>query len=519
MKVTSSRRRPSADGPAARIHGKSECFTHLEAILHCRRLTKFTDLEGHAADWFRLHAQADQREIFQHFAWVQCWWESLGKCARLFTPIGYRQNRVVAILPLVLAGRQLRFRAYSASDYNHFLAESGEARAALPLCLDALLAQRTEWDSILLENVPESSMLDDCMRDLPNRLRRWVVRTTSAPCPTLLLDTNRRATLDSLLSRESLKRPVRRFKRQASLVLRHLEERDEALSNLDELMKQHIRRSVMAGRRSTFLVDAYALFYRKLVTRLDLRSELRFSVLTLDGRPIAYHFGMLSDSKYPWYKPAFDIDLWESSPGQVHLWFLIEHLQTISAREFDFGLGDEAFKFRFSNLTRQNLHISILPPGVGSMLHKVVWTTMASARNKIKESTCLYKFARHVYDLWREKRADFKIKSLGSAVPRLFGDMVYRREVAWLVSFDVAKGRPELESRVALARATLGDLADLALIYPVRLTVAKLSDARKRMREAMTPWIARIDGSTCMILWTAIDRNLHLPNRVVALPD
>src|SRR5262249_10222295 len=90
--------------------------------LDCRVLTHFAALEALSYEWQQLHAATGRAEIFQDFRWLQAWWRTLGGRGRLFTPVAYRGRQLVAILPLVLEQRRLRFLGHSVSDYNHFLA-------------------------------------------------------------------------------------------------------------------------------------------------------------------------------------------------------------------------------------------------------------------------------------------------------------------------------------------------------------------------------------------------------------
>jgi CelD/BcsL family acetyltransferase involved in cellulose biosynthesis len=79
---------------------------------------------------------------------------------------------------------------------------------------------------------------------------------------------------------------------------------------------------------------------------------LDFTVLTYNDAVIAYHFGFFYNNKLVWYKPAFDVKYARHSPGEVHLKYLIQHAIDLGAKEFDFTIGDENFKRRFSNEVR-----------------------------------------------------------------------------------------------------------------------------------------------------------------------
>jgi CelD/BcsL family acetyltransferase involved in cellulose biosynthesis len=146
-----------------------------------------------------------------------------------------------------------------------------------------------------------------------------------------------------------------------NVVFRHLESRGEIKSRLPEFYLQHIGRRALVGDESLFCRAESRTFYEALVDELDPEHELRFAVVELDGRTIAFHFGFECNGKFVWYKPAFDVDLRHYSPGEVLLRELFEYAGHRGLREFDFTVGGEAFKRRFANRTRHN-HTMFLYP-------------------------------------------------------------------------------------------------------------------------------------------------------------
>jgi CelD/BcsL family acetyltransferase involved in cellulose biosynthesis len=96
-----------------------------------------------------------------------------------------------------------------------------------------------------------------------------------------------------------------------------------------------------------------------MVETLAPTGYLRFSVVSLDGRPIALHLGFECNGRFIWYKPTFDVALARHSPGEVLIKYLLEDAHARGLLEFDFGPGEEAFKYRFSNYARaiSSIHV------------------------------------------------------------------------------------------------------------------------------------------------------------------
>jgi CelD/BcsL family acetyltransferase involved in cellulose biosynthesis len=89
-------------------------------------------------------------------------------------------------------------------------------------------------------------------------------------------------------------------------------------------------------------------FYVALAESADSNPWLRFTEVTWNGSPIAFHFGFCFDASFMWYKPSFAIELAKHSPGEVLMRNLLLAALGERVALFDLGLGAEAFKARFA---------------------------------------------------------------------------------------------------------------------------------------------------------------------------
>ena len=435
----------------------------------CRILTDFSDLEALAQQWERLWALDPRKEIFQHFGWARAWMRAFGKDHRLCTPVVYDGDDVVAILPLVERQEKLCFIGYSTADYNTLLSAPEFAAEALALALDTLFAARPRrWRKVVFEKVREDAMLAQALTQLPDRWRRLIQVSRPTPCPLLILRDEKEQLLAGILSKDKVKKTCKTILRLGNLSFRHLETAAEIREHLPRFAELHISRCVLDGRQSQFLRSDYNLFWSYLTEELDPSRQIRFSILELAGKPVAYHLGFEVDGKYLFYKPTFDVDLWDYSPGQVLLFKLFESFRSSDVVEFDMGEGPEPYKYRYANACRENLTFTVHAPGIAGRVMRAcgqaVTEAQGRARMAIDRHPKLQTPAKWIEDAVARRRRGILERAVGSRTYAL-PDAVDSRAV------------PELRP------VTLRLLAQRAAHQPGFLTAGDLHGLRERLKK------------------------------------
>src|SRR6185312_3328809 len=288
----------------------------------CRFLDTAEAFQAMASEWDRLWRLNSNSHIFQSFEFVSSWLIAFRSSWRPYMPVVTCGNRVIAIIPLVIRNRELRFAAHAGSDYNEFLCAPDDRTVVFRVALEALFANSKRWNRIILENVPGEVAIESCMDSCPQYIRRRILVMAKTACPTLLFG-ERNENLRGTVRKDKLRKAARVFERLGTVTFRHLDSPQEVRAHLPQFIEQHARRHRLAGRTSALSQPEVVEFMQTLADRLDARREIRFSVLEVNGRPAAYHFGYLSAGRYIFHKPAFDVDLWDYSPGQVllfHVW-------------------------------------------------------------------------------------------------------------------------------------------------------------------------------------------------------
>jgi CelD/BcsL family acetyltransferase involved in cellulose biosynthesis len=459
------------------------------------------ELDAIAEDWHRIWAQDPHREIFQHFACVRSWIEAYGKEDQIRTVVVMDGEKVIGIVPLVIEGRCLRFAGHSTSDYNTILC-TGDRAQVLHVAFTVLFDNNEGWDEILLESICEETGLSAVLSSMSRN--SWQVETVDrVPCPTLRLQQDKGEILRRLLGKDKLRKTVRALQRLGTITFRHIEDREEARQHLPELIRQHIRRCAVDGRESPFLKGDSIKYCYALVEKMDPKTELRLSVLEIDGVPAAYHLGFRLDGKYLYYKPTFDVNLWGHSPGQVLLYYLLQYVATSEGLgELDFSSGGEAYKYHFSNQCRDNLTIRIRRPGLKASLCKLVHTSFRIGRKQAWRFHSLASVIARVVKTFERAQTRAAWRNTG-LVRELFTSFVLSFERLVILSpkphntIDEVGGKAQGLSMITIS---FGELADVAARCPPLQD--QLRRARVLMKAGHTPYLFRNNDHPLCVVWT-----------------
>lgn len=315
-----------------------------------------------AGQWNELVAHNETNTIFQTYEWFDAWWRSFGEAHQLFFLLLRREGRVIGFAAMMLRnvswrGRRLEFVGTGNADYQDFVLPYDKPAAMVSICR-FLQAHESRWRSAWLSNVPrQSSTLDELHRAGAGS-HLYFVQEAQLRCPALRLEGDRSGA-EKLLKKYSLKRPLNWFSSRGEVSFRNVSGLSEIQALLPAFFDQHVRRWHAAGRPSLFDAGNQRTFYLALAAALHSAGWLLFSVLEFNGQPIAFHFGFDYFGSIIWYKPSFEVQYAEHSPGLLLTRKIIEDGLQRSRRELDFTIGEEAFKDRFANVSRANVTLSV----------------------------------------------------------------------------------------------------------------------------------------------------------------
>jgi len=317
--------------------------------------TNFSSLDNLASGWNLLASESPTNSIFQRYEWNKLWWANFGQDASLCVITVHEADNLLAIAPLMLYQRKrnglnethLGFIGVRnhLSDYCDLLYRAQRWDAAQAI-LEYVWSIRNRWTTFELFNLPDdSATVADATNFVGAQTRRFENRYLyDAP---RYIFKNDASDLE-IANKKSLKRHYNRLKKQGQLEFVEFDASD-ASPYLDQFFAQHVARRALSGDVSSFTEPEDKEFCRQLVLDPTFGQFVRLSIVKLDDKPIAFHFGFEYDRIFYWYKPCFDPLFAELSPGEVLLKLLLESAIKRKLRIFDFTIGSEAFKYRFSN--------------------------------------------------------------------------------------------------------------------------------------------------------------------------
>jgi CelD/BcsL family acetyltransferase involved in cellulose biosynthesis len=348
-------------------------------------------------EWERLVERLPGATVFQTFQWHACWWRAFGGPHRLCVIACVRGDRLLGIAPLMVRnsafGRPVEICFIGsmnyASDYADLLVDPTFPEALAHL-LDEALRQLGPAHRIRLSQFPAHSKNADLIRTYLREVGAHFTEEPGLKAPARILGdavADRRA-----VNKASLRRAHNALRQSGDLRYQRCVGEDEILQFMDTFFEQHVARRAQTRWPSQFLDPDQRNFFRDLVKELRPRGWLRFDVLLLDGRAIAFHFGFEFRGRVFWYKPAFCTREAKRSPGSVLLKFMLEDAIDRKFEEFDFTAGDEAFKYRFANLERHNLSFTVFQTRVrfwghrGTIVLKHAVRSAVGFRNRVRRT-------------------------------------------------------------------------------------------------------------------------------------
>lgn len=493
----------------------------MDRRLRCEVISEVGRLEEISSEWSRIWKSDSRAEIFQTPEWATAWWRSFGQGATLCSLVVFAGDEIVGIVPLVNRGGVIQFLGTPEADYADIICEEKWAPEVLAAAFKTLRESVTGWTECVLQHLAQHSRVVRHYGSVPRQLLSSLHCVPAERYQTVVFREKRDAVFGSLLGKNHTRRRRNKLQKAGEVRFRHLENAQEAEAYLDDFFRHHVRRHAVIGRRSAYAVPEARQFIKTLIRQLG--PAVRFGVLELDGRPLAWHLGFQVNGKFLLYQHTFDLDASDYTPGELLLWNLFEYAKDNIAREFDFGKGDEPYKDRFANYSRQTFSLFVEPQhlagrvrGIGRTAQRHVQPSLQRMKQSVKSRRAILRAFRSARMWLIGNAARFRQASSNGVLPQYGLDLMrdLLRECIWsrrsitvfeaeefrdpnAVSLVGAEGFSDLE----VHQAGFGDLVDLAWEHPEIVLLSDLPRCRERLKRGDQVYIVRQKSRIVILGW------------------
>lgn len=361
-----------------RVHSEQ---TQRQAAAPPRGLSVTTEpIESLEAVWTALLERSRTQNVFVTWSWLATWWQHFRRERQLRCYVVRDNGEPIAIVPLCIESRRVRIGQVRVlrnvgygdvvnPDFLDALVVAGREQQVADAIAPQLISAR-DWDFAEFGELdPQGSLLALAQRWHDRHRFEQRVDQRSI-CPYIPLP----KTFDAFLAarnshfRQQLRRYRRVIERELKVEWRRVGVDISVDEGIAHLTRLHQERMEATERGGNFKKGDYQAFHRDLALRLAEHGALFFWVLFSGGESIATHYGYLHDRTYYGYQMGFTHKHARFSPGHYMTGVVIEKLIALGATEMNLLRGTDGWKFRWTDVTRQTVNVTLLRPGWGSRL-------------------------------------------------------------------------------------------------------------------------------------------------------
>ncbi|MGO9516749.1 MAG: GNAT family N-acetyltransferase [Candidatus Korobacteraceae bacterium] len=303
-------------------------------------------------DWNKLAFRMERPEVFFTYQWALAANRAFSDVARPLILLAYESGRlagVAAMATMPASPDTTFFLTASTADYCDIVSEPETREATLAAMLQEI--GNVGIRNLILANVPAESQTLRVIKAVAGSHRFHLYQRAANDCGIIFLGDKeqRQSLLKTVTRKEREKRALRKLGQLGPIRVSHLNG-EQAEIALQSIFTAQISRFLATHRLSPLIQNQRRVFLTELGRLLAPAGWLKVSQLEVNGEPIAWNYGFRFADSWFWYLPTFSIQYEESSPGSCLLRLLTEEACADPlVKRLDLGLGDEAYKERFSN--------------------------------------------------------------------------------------------------------------------------------------------------------------------------
>ncbi len=316
------------------------------------------DAELHR-QWNSIARQTKQPQVFYTCEWALAMQSAYAASQTLLLLLGYEGDQLVGVASLATdrAEKKISFLTSTTADYCDFLTLPSWRDQFIDAVLEEVAKRQPE--KLMLANFPSDSDALGSMRRAAKTYGFYIFMRPAYACARVELGNGEhRENLKSTIAGK-LQRKLRVLQRAGEIAFAHLRSWAAIGPLLPNFADAHATRFQLAGRVSNLATVERRCFIEDLARRFSNSGTVTLSLLSVNGRPIAWNYGFQFCGSWFWYQPTFDSEWQSYSPGYCLLAkIILDACDDDRISLVDLGLGDEQYKDRFRNASRHTLYVT-----------------------------------------------------------------------------------------------------------------------------------------------------------------
>jgi CelD/BcsL family acetyltransferase involved in cellulose biosynthesis len=303
----------------------------------------------------------ERPEVFYTYEWALAMQRAYRAALNPLLVLASEGDRLVGLAALAAYRdrREVHFLSSTTADYCDFLSAPCDRETLIHATLTELSKQQV--GKVVFANLPGDSVSAEILKTSSSTTGFHTLSRLAYKCAGVSLGSqNERENTKASLFGKKIRRYLAALEREGPVTIQHLKHSREIEEALLQFSKAHVARFLATGRASNLARPERRVFLRELTDLLSPSGSVALTRLMAGDRPVAWNYGFQFAGTWFWYQPTFDSKFEQSSPGICLLSKIIaESCDNPDITRVDLGLGDEAYKERFANGTRETLHVTL----------------------------------------------------------------------------------------------------------------------------------------------------------------
>lgn len=365
--------------------------------MYVRKINIEKEIEALFAQWALLLTRSAQKNIFLTPEWLMTWWRIMEQKGQLYLLAVEDENeQLIGLAPLMiqskawLGGMSIRDVSFlgtdaACSDHLDFLSHRGKEEQVATAISRSLRENQEDWDVLNFSDLQANSPTLEILRREFAHDHIWSEKEGAA-CPYLPLIGSWQGYLADKSSnfRQKVRYKRRRFEKHTGGRLVLCETSEQALKALEQLFALNPARFEAKGETSAFSQSTFQTFHLEIAQLFLSKGWLSLAYLEVDDEMAAILYNYHYNNKVFFYNTAFDPQWSKYGTGSILLAHSIEQAFAEGMEEYDFLRGAYPYKYEWTQSTRQNLNVMIVPRSAKMLLWHEGQVRSRQARTQAK---------------------------------------------------------------------------------------------------------------------------------------